>query len=207
MPVDRNHAFAAGRVYPEPSFIGALRNRRIAAAWRSFNRNATVGVGCKLGPSAWCANDGRAEKIALGDRVVCRGIVRREPFGDGLIRIGDDVYIGDDCILSCSELVEIGEATLLGHGVQIFDNNSHPLDAEQRFADWQSVRDGGGDRHHIESAPVRIGTRCWIGFGAIILRGVTLGPGSVVGAASVVTSDVAAGAVVAGNPAREIRPS
>lgn len=55
------------------------------------------------------------------------------------------------------------------------------------------------------AAPVQIGNKVWIGTGAIILKGVTIGDGAVVAAGSIVTRDVATNAVVAGNPAREIR--
>lgn len=203
MPVDRRHAFAGGRVYGPPTLLAALLNRDVAAAWRSFRRNAVVGGACRLGPSAWCANEGPREQIVLGDRVVCRGIVRRESFGDGTITIEDDVYIGDDCVVSCAAHVHIGAGTLLGHGVQIFDNNSHPLDPAARAADWAAIR-GDGGRAEIESAPVLIGARAWIGFGSFVLKGVNIGDGAVIGAGSVVTRDVPAGATVAGNPARPL---
>jgi acetyltransferase-like isoleucine patch superfamily enzyme len=118
-----------------------------------------------------------------------------------LLEIGDDVYIGDDCIVSCAERVTIGAGTLLGHGVQIFDNNSHPVDVLARAADWEAVRIGGS-RGEIESSPVAIGERAWIGFGSVVLKGVSIGAGAIVGAGSVVTRDVAADTVVAGNPAQ-----
>jgi acetyltransferase-like isoleucine patch superfamily enzyme len=129
--------------------------------------------------------------------------VRRETFGDGTIVIEDDVYVGDDCIISCSAHVRIGAGTLLGHGVQIFDNNSHPLDAASRAVDWSAIR-GHGDRGEIDAAPVSIGARAWIGFGSFVLKGVTIGEGAVVGAGSVVTREVPAGATVVGNPARPL---
>lgn len=203
MPVDRRHAFASGKAYPRPSLLGALLQRDVARAWRSFRRGATIGADCLLGPSAWCANEGDAGRIRLGDRVVCRGILRRESFGDGDLLVGDDVYIGDDCIVSCAERVEIGAGTLLGHGVQIFDNNSHPVGADARAADWAAIR-RTGDRSAIESAAVTIGERAWIGFGSFVLKGVSIGAGAVVGAGSVVTKDVAAGTAVAGSPARPL---
>lgn len=203
MPVDRRHAFASGRAYPPPGLLGGLLQRDAARAWRSFRGGATMGAGCLLGPSAWCANEGEAGRIRLGDRVVCRGILRRETFGDGQLLIGDDVYIGDDCIVSCAERVEIGAGTLLGHGVQIFDNNSHPVDPGARAADWASIR-GDGGRAQIEAAPVTIGAGAWIGFGAFVLKGVAIGDGAVVGAGSVVTRDVPAGATVVGSPARSL---
>jgi acetyltransferase-like isoleucine patch superfamily enzyme len=200
VPVDYRHAFASGRAYPPPGLLGSWFRRDVARAWRSFERGARLGRDCLLGPSAWCANEGPAERVRLGSRVVCRGIVRRETFGDGHVVIGDDVYIGDDCIISCAERIEIGAGTLLGHAVQIFDNNSHPTEPADRAADWRAVRTGG-ERAAIASAPVSIGAGAWIGFGAYILKGVTIGDNAVVGAGSVVTRDVLPDAVVAGNPA------
>jgi acetyltransferase-like isoleucine patch superfamily enzyme len=188
-------------VYGPPGLVAGLLRRDVARAWGSFRRGAVVGEGCLLGPSAWCANEGPRERIVLGDGVVCRGIVRRESFGDGTIVIEDDVYVGDDCIVSCAAAVRIGAGTLLGHGVQIFDNNSHPLDPASRAADWSAIR-GEGSRAEIEAAPVSIGVGAWIGFGSYVLKGVTIGDGAVVGAGSVVTRDVPAGATVVGNPAR-----
>lgn len=203
MPVDRHHAFAGGRVFPPPSLVARLTGRRGARAWRSFEQGASVGAGVLLGPSAWCANSGARERVRIGDRVVCRGILRRELFGDGDIEIGDDVYVGDDCIVSCSERITIGAGTLLGHGVQIFDNNSHPVDPEARKLDWAAITSGGA-RQNVASAPVAIGAGAWIGFGAFVLKGVRIGDAAIIGAGSVVTHDVEPGAVVAGNPAQPV---
>ena len=203
MPVDRTHAFAGGRVYPEPSAATRLRRPRVAAAWQSFSRHAELGEDCLLGPNAWCANEREPARITLGNRVVCRGVLRVESFGDGRLQIGDDVYIGDDCILSAAAAVTIGAGTLLGHGVQIFDNNSHPVDADERASDWAAVRTGG-QRGDIAAAPVAIGARVWLGFRSVILKGVTIGDAAIVAAGAVVTSDVPAGTTVAGNPARPV---
>jgi acetyltransferase-like isoleucine patch superfamily enzyme len=203
VPVDRSHAFAGGRAYARPSPIARLLRPGLARAWRSFDRGADVGAGCRLGPNAWCVNSGPGERIRLGERVVCRGIVRCEEFGDGRIDIGDDVYIGDDCIVSCADRVSIGAGVLLGHGVQIFDNNSHPTDVSARIADWRAITDGG-QRGEIRAAPVAIGPGAWIGFGAFVLKGVTIGAEAIVGAGSVVTRDVPPSAIVAGNPAEQV---
>ena len=91
----------------------------------------------------------------LGTEVVCRGVLRRETFGDGRIELGDRVYIGDDCIVSCCDRVQIGDGVLLGHGVQIFDNNSHPTSTEARAADWHAILRGTArDGREIAHAPV-----------------------------------------------------
>lgn len=85
--------------------------------------------------------------------------------------------------------VRIGQGTAIGPAVQIYTAD-HPHDPEQRQSGTQFGR------------PVRIGSRAWIGGGAIILPGVTIGDDAVVGAGSVVTRDVPAGAKVVGSPAR-----
>jgi acetyltransferase-like isoleucine patch superfamily enzyme len=218
MPVDRNHAFGAGHVFARPrggrghvarataALAGRLCQADGASAWASFDASATLGANCLLGANAWSANQGTRDRIVLGDEVVCRGILRVETFGDGRIVLGDRVYIGDDTILSCSDRIEIGSGTLVAHGVQIFDNNSHPLEPDDRAADWAAVVSGRARATDgIEHAPVIIGSDAWIGFGSFVLKGVTIGDAAVVAAGSVVTTDVPARSIVAGNPARELR--
>lgn len=84
--------------------------------------------------------------------------------------------------------IEIGAWTIISRQVQIYAHDA----AVKRLTGFTEVR------------PVKIGERCYIGAGAIILPGVTIGDDAVVGAGAVVRADVAAGAVVAGNPARQI---
>jgi acetyltransferase-like isoleucine patch superfamily enzyme len=220
MPVDSHHAFADGSAYSKPgrANVGRLADRagsivafallrhRVTRAWKTFERGALIEQDCLLGPSAWCINRGEREKIRIGAGTVCRGVLRREHFGDGELRIGRRVYIGDDCIVSCCERIEIGDQTLLGHGVQIFDNNSHPLDVDAREADWSAIRDTGTrPQSSIERAPVSIGRGAWLGFGSTVLKGVTVGEGAIVAAGSVVTDDVEPFTAVAGNPAVPVK--
>ncbi len=96
---------------------------------------------------------------------------------------------------------------LLAHGVQVFDNDTHPTGAAERQAHFRSILKIGPRRDFaIAARPVRIGSRCWLGFSSVVMKGVTIGDDAIVAAAAVVTSDVAAGSVVAGNPARRVRP-
>jgi len=220
LPVDREHAFAAGPVALEkdarlgwlPRWVAAGMSRLLDRyerhiCRRAFALNATAGEGLALGTRAWCENHGSPADIRLGKNVVCRGLLRREAFGSGAIDVGDDVYIGDDCIISCAARVTIGRGTLVAHGVQVFDNDTHPLDADARRLHWEAIREGGHVPDvDVPSAPVEIGGGAWIGFGSIILKGVTIGDECVVAAGSVVTSDVAPRTLVAGNPAHEVRP-
>ena len=95
------------------------------------------------------------------------------------------------------------------------DTDSHALlwddrknDVLQGLSDYK-INSGNiisnKDWSQIHSGPIRIGNKCWIGFDAAILKGVSLGEGSIVGARSVVTKNVPPYTVVAGNPAKMIR--
>jgi acetyltransferase-like isoleucine patch superfamily enzyme len=215
MPVTMRHAYAKGNIYarPKPSFwawlagklLGYLEQARIGTVWGAFDGHCIMGDDCFLGPNAWCTNLGACEDITLGDRVYLRGLLRCGGRG-GRIEIGDEVYIGDDTIISSESSVTIGGLTLISHGVQIFDTIGHPVDPDERVRDWRIVMGTEpGPRPAVSSAPIVIGPRVWIGFNATIMRGVTIGEGAVVAAGSVVVSDVAPFTVVAGNPARVVK--
>jgi len=104
------------------------------------------------------------------------------------LTVGQFSSIGDRTQIHCCEKVDIGTYVLISWDCNILENNFH------------TTTDGG-----IRSAPIVIRNRVWVGCRAIILAGVTIGEGSIVGAGSVVTSDVPPGTLVAGNPAQVIR--
>lgn len=179
---------------------------QVREVFRAFADNAEIGPDFQVTAWAWCINPGAREQVRIGNSVVCRGLIASERFHPGTIIIGDNVYIGDNTVISCAERIEIGKYTMLAHGVQIFDNNSHPLGPDERLRDQQIVLGRqSGERPFIERAPIWIGERSWIGVNAIVLKGVRIGPASVVAAGSVVTGDVAPNTLAAGNPARVIR--
>ena len=102
------------------------------------------------------------------------------------------VYINFDCVFLDCNRIQIGEGSLIGPAVQIY-TASHPTDPELRKTGRELA------------LPVRIGRNVWIGGGAIVCPGVTIGDNSTIGAGSVVTRDVPANVVAAGNPCRLIR--
>jgi maltose O-acetyltransferase len=107
------------------------------------------------------------------------------------IQLGKRVYFNFNCVVLDVCPVNIGDFTLLGPAVQLY-TATHPLDAHAR-------------RTHEAARPISIGSDCWIGGGAIILPGVTVGDRSVIGAGSVVTRDVPPAVMAAGNPCRVLR--
>ena len=113
------------------------------------------------------------------------------------IAVGDRTFIGHGCTFSSARRIAIGRDCLISAGVRIHDNDGHPLDPERRRR-GERITPG-------EVSEVVLGDNVWIGANAIILKGVRIGDNAVVGTGAVVTSDVAAGAVVAGNPAKTVR--
>jgi maltose O-acetyltransferase len=105
------------------------------------------------------------------------------------IFIGSGVFVNFNCVMLDVGTIHIGDHTQIGPAVQIYAAD-HPRDAATRRACLELGR------------PVRIGSAVWIGGGAIILPGVTVGDEAIIGAGSVVTRDVPPGATVVGNPAR-----
>jgi len=181
---------------------------QMESAYQQFKRLCLLRGQFAVGPNAWCINLFGKDAIVVGQRVVCRGIIRCEAWSEHpRIEIGDDVYVGDDCIISCAEKVSIGSFTLLAHGVQLFDNDSHPIAASLREKDYRIVQgqQGRSFRGHILVEPIRIGSHVWIGMGSIIMKGVSIEDNSIVAAGSVVLSDVPTNCIVAGNPARVVR--
>lgn len=106
------------------------------------------------------------------------------------ITLGKRIFINAGCKFQDQGGVAIGDDTLIGHNVVIATLN-HDL--------------APGRRADMHPAPVAIGRNVWIGSNATILPGVSIGDDAVVAAASVVTRDVPAGAVVVGSPARVVR--
>jgi len=105
------------------------------------------------------------------------------------ISLGARVFLNFNCVILDVVSVSIGDGTQIGPAVQIYAAD-HPRDPAVRRSGLEFGR------------PVRIGCNVWIGGGAIILPGLTIGDEALIGAGSVVTRDVPAGATVAGNPAR-----
>ena len=108
------------------------------------------------------------------------------------ISLGRNVFINHHCtFLDCAPIV-IGDDVQIGPAVQLY-TAQHPIDAKVR-------------RSGLESAiPIRIGNDVWIGGGALVLPGVTIGDRSVIGAGSIVVHHVPPDSVVVGNPARIVR--
>jgi maltose O-acetyltransferase len=108
------------------------------------------------------------------------------------IELGERVFFNFNCVVLDVCRIQIGDYTQFGSGVQIL-TPLHPLDPDLR-----RVQEYG--------KPISIGSDVWVGAGALILPGVTVGSRTVIGAGSVVTRDIPDGVLAVGNPCRVVRP-
>ena len=132
---------------------------------------------------------------------------------EGQVKIGNHSYVGGGTFISRSS-IEIGNCVTIAWGGTFYDHDSHSLDYMMRRKDiddeLEDIRNGQNFIEHkdwsvVNSRPIKICDDAWIGMNVIILKGVTIGEGAVVGAGSVVTKDVPAWTVVAGNPAKVVK--
>jgi acetyltransferase-like isoleucine patch superfamily enzyme len=165
-----------------------------------------LGRRTRLMPSARIRNIlGDDKAIRVGANSIVGGELLVFAHG-GTIQIGDWCYVGEGARLWSAGAIHIGDRVLISHGVNIFDNLTHPLSPRARHAQFVAIATKGHPVDvDLEPLPIFIGNDVLIGANAIVLRGVAIGQGAVVGAGSVVTKNVSPNCFVAGNPARVVR--
>ena len=113
---------------------------------------------------------------------------------EGEVHIGAKSVLGQECTISAFQHVSIGRECIIADRVMLIDFDHGVVEVER------PVREQG-----IYKRDVRVGHNVWMGYGACVLRGVTIGDNAIVGTSAVVTKDVPDNAVVAGVPAQVIR--
>lgn len=179
-----------GMLTPKYALLAAryLRRRLLTrAGWRWRTSGPLfLGTGLELqisprgriefGPFVW---------LGHGTKVRCH---------EGVVEIGAKTVLGQECTISAYSRVRIGEQCVIADRAMFIDFDHGVVEVER------PIRAQG-----IYTRDVVIGSNVWIGYGACVLRGVSVGDNAIVGTNSVVTRDVPANAVVAGVPARIVR--
>lgn len=168
--------------------------------WRYFWRRLLTPAGRR-----WRSNGPLFLGRGLELEVARKGVIRFGRFvwvGDGtkirchegVVEIGNKTVMGQECTISAYQRVRIGEECVIADRAMFIDFDHGIVEVER------PIRKQG-----IYKRDVEVGNNVWIGYGACILRGVSVGDNSVIGTNSVVTKDVPTNAVVGGIPARIIR--
>ena len=125
--------------------------------------------------------DSKASLI-VGSNVICRNF---ENFhvSSGKLILHDGVFINNSCSFNCMERIEVGNGTMMGEGVRFYDHD-HVYTAE-KIEKWQWTTE-----------PIRVGRDCWIGSNVTILKGVTIGDNTIIGAGCLIRNDIPANSVV-----------
>ncbi len=169
--------------------------QRSSGASLQVHDSARVRSGAVSGATEGCTLTVGAQSLLEG------GVVFERP--QASVAIGERSFVNGRLI--AAERIVVGDDVLMAWGVTVVDHDSHSLVFSQRAQDVVMWGRGEKDWTHVTIKPVTIGNKAWVGFDAVILKGITIGEGAVIAARSVVTKDVAPWTVVAGNPARVIR--
>lgn len=146
-----------------------------------------------------------------------RGLIRANFIFEsekGMVKIGNNVHIGGADFISRSSITVDDDVTM-AWGITLYDHDSHNIYWEHRkndnaqcykdYFEYQGNNVMRKDWSNVVTKPIHICSKVWIGFDVTMLKGVTVGEGAVIGAKSVVTKDVPAWTVAAGNPAKVIK--
>lgn len=189
------------------SYILGRKNRKLLAIYATLG-NGTVNRGISIRLD----NPESRKYLCIGRDCIISGRFIFES-NVGNVIVGNHSYIGGGTFISRSS-IEIGDNVTIAWGGTFYDHDSHSLDYKMRRKDideeLNDIRSGSNfiknkDWSVVNSKPIKICDDAWIGMNVIILKGVTIGEGAIVGAGSVVTKDVPAWTIVAGNPARVVR--
>jgi acetyltransferase-like isoleucine patch superfamily enzyme len=149
------------------------------------------GAHISIGQNSVIVSDFRVNIAGINHPTILASVSERSK-----ITIGKESGISGATLVAVNQ-IDIGDRVGLGVNVQIYDTDFHLEDPRERY-NQKSIKEA-------ESEPVKIGNDVWIGANVMILKGVSIGDQSIVGAGSIVTRDIPPNCVYAGNPARYIR--
>ncbi|KAB1155785.1 acyltransferase [Flavobacterium luteum] len=165
--------------------------------FRSFKSIGIPKINISLGGKCFIGNNfrmnNRESSNPIGRFYACSIIVGK----NGKLIIGNNVGMSSSAIV-CQDTIEIGNDVNIGGNVVIYDTNFHSLDYLKRQNHEADIID-------VKTRPVKIGNNVFIGAHTTILKGVTIGDNSIVGACSLVTKDISSNEVWGGNPAKFIK--
>jgi acetyltransferase-like isoleucine patch superfamily enzyme len=144
--------------------------------WR---KQIEFGSSVTLGKWSTIHIESAAARLHVGNNVEFRKFCSVLVGGRGLLRIGNNVFFNNYCSVNCLEAVEIGDDTIIGEGVRIYDHN-HLFDRSDVVIRHQGFKYG----------PIKIGANCWIGSNTVVLQNVSVGNNVVIGANNLIVKSI-----------------
>lgn len=144
-------------------------------------------------------------KINIGENSVLRCEIQILGHG-GQVNVGNYCFIGENSYIWSGKKITIGDRVLIGHNCNIFDNDIHPFDKDERHAQFKDILSSGHSKKiNLNDDEVVIEDDVWIGANVTVMKGVKIGKGAIVGAGSIVTKDIEPFTINVGNPSKILR--
>ncbi|HEM5148417.1 TPA: exopolysaccharide biosynthesis protein [Streptococcus suis] len=121
--------------------------------------------------------------IQIDGRLTFRNFATVEVVHQANLIVGKRVFFNSNAVLRCHHRIEIGDDTMFGDGVKLYD-------FDHKFSNYHV------EKLAFKSAPIRIGKNCWIGANSVILKGVTIGDNTIIGAGCTISKDIPANSIV-----------
>ncbi|MCS3532430.1 DapH/DapD/GlmU-related protein [Chryseobacterium sp. JUb7] len=174
------------------SLVENNERKKQHAAWQSLLTAKSINIHKTFIPKNSTIFKGEGNNlghITIGENVLLREYCNILVFPNAELSIGKGVFFNNYCSINCLEKIEIGDDTIFGEGVKLYDHN-HLIER--------------GLTLHVEKEkytkkPIVIGKNCWIGSNAVILKGVTIGDNTIIGAGCVIHKSVPANTIVKNN--------
>lgn len=168
------------------SEIEKIRNKVYVDKIRSLP-GVELSLSFSLGKNSTIDFKGTNNKLSIGDRVRCKKNCTFLIYPNAILTIEKGVFFNNNCSVTCLEKVHIGENTLFGEGVKIYDHNH----AHEQLNGKLII-----NADNYSTAPVIIGSNSWIGSNVTILKGVTIGNNVIVGANCLVYASIPDNSIV-----------
>lgn len=146
----------------------------------------SLAIGIKLGKS-FILKRSDTSYLKIGNHVDLRNFVSIWIGKNANLELGENVFMNNSCSINCMKSIEIGDHTLFGEGVKIYDHN-HQYAYENGKLNVS--------RKEFTYGNVKIGKNCWLGSNVVVLKGVTIGDNSIIGAGCVIHKDIPKNSVI-----------
>jgi acetyltransferase-like isoleucine patch superfamily enzyme len=170
---------------------------------RQFGKNVLIGNNTDITGSIDQSRAPNSKVIIGNDCMICGNISLET--NDAILEIGNNVFFGPGSSIVCTNKITIESDILISADCLIQDSDNHSTNFEIRKLDVADWKRGYHDWSKHPSIPIKISRGAWLGAKVIVLKGVTIGNKSIVGAGSVVTKSTPDDSIFAGNPATFIK--